>query len=92
MILKPRLLSGILHKMGEYQDGYTIVDRKSVRITGAEARERNLRDDFLILAPQLSVYIAIQATDGTINNVYQSLRQEGRITEALLKATGRYRT
>jgi len=69
---------------GEFDDGYALLDGKSVDIRGkVKLRSRNLVDDFLLLAPQTSVYLS-QSADKKVREVYLSLRQAGKIVRDLL--------
>ena len=70
----------------EFDNGYAMIQGKIVELTGAELRIRNLRDDFFILAPQLSVYVyAIPETERQIRAVHQSLIVAGRVSRRALK-------
>ena len=69
---------------GEFDDGYALIDGKSVNIReDAERRSRNLVDDFLLLAPQTSVYLPLSASK-KVHEVYLSLRKAGKIVRELL--------
>ena len=62
-------------------DGYAEIDGKIVSIAEDEWRWRNLRDDFLILAPQLSVCIQDKTR---IDAFYRSLIGAEKISQPLL--------
>jgi hypothetical protein len=62
-------------------DGYVEIDGKVIEITGDEWRWRNLRDDFLILAPRLSVCIQDKTR---IDAFYRSLVGAEKISQSLL--------
>jgi len=75
---------------GEYMDpnmlddGYAEIDGEVIELTNAEERWRNLKDDFLILAPHLSVF-NYSPNDDQVEEVYRSLLEAGRINHELLE-------
>lgn len=68
----------------QFEDGFAIIDGKSVELIGSEFRRRFLHDEFIILAPRASVYIAVRENDLPIVNVLQSLKEYGAISGNLL--------
>jgi TIR domain len=69
---------------GEFDDGYAEIDGEIVKIDGAELRCRNLKTNFLILAPKHSVYNN-EENDQQTEQVYQNLLKIGRVNTALLQ-------
>jgi S1-C subfamily serine protease len=70
----------------EFDNGYAMIDGEVRELTGAELRMRNLRDDFFILAPQLSVYVFTTLDiRRRARAVHQSLVESGQISCAALR-------
>jgi len=65
-------------------DGHAEIDGEIVEVAGAEERWRNLRDDFLILAPNISV-CNDPANDRWIDEIYHSLVEAGMIHTSVLE-------
>lgn len=66
-----------------FYDGFADIDGEIIELSGAEERRRNLTDDFLVLAPQLSVY-NYHPNDHSISDVYRSIISAGKISASLL--------
>ncbi|SRR6266702_1460580 len=77
---------GIYVTRGEYDDGYALIEGKVVKLKGAEIRTRNLKDNFLVLAPKMSIYnLYNHATyNKQIKEVYNALLAAGKITPSIL--------
>lgn len=65
-------------------DGYAEIDREVIELIDPEERWRNLKEDFLILAPRLSVF-NYSPNDDQVEEVYRSLLEAGEINQKLLE-------
>jgi hypothetical protein len=63
---------------------YALPHSKVVETLGAEIRVRNLKDDFLLLAPKYSVYNHSK-NDKQMEEIHNSLLTAGKINTALLE-------
>lgn len=74
--------------IGEFEDGYAIVDGRSVELTGATRRTRNLATEFLLLAPQLSVYVNYEDPSEQ-EEIFGELRAAGTFSAPLIERLAR---
>ncbi|KAB8139738.1 hypothetical protein F8S13_26925 [Chloroflexia bacterium SDU3-3] len=76
--------NGIYISRGEFDDGFAVIDGQVLEVNNAEIRRRNLRNDFIFLAPELSI-LNNPENDMTVHEIYKSLLDIGHISPEILE-------